>query len=312
VAPSVLALSLVQGESAATEITVGNAGPHPLVFSAEIVPSPLPGVSAETTWLEVSPASGVVPAGESAQLTAQINAAALGVGAHGASILIHSNDPDEPTVAVPVSLDVLGRPELVAAPQSLEFGPVYIGYPEALALTLTNAGSGTVEVYDIRSDHPDFSPGETGFSLGVGESRDVAIQFAPGETGQATATLAIESNDYDGIELLVPLMGTGLVAPELAVSPESVTEELFVGYSSTRVVRLDNPGGSDLAWEAEPKGVGAGGTLEQVLSELDEHHETVTSLIPLRHDFAGGADGFSIADGGLDMFDNGNFLETYL
>jgi hypothetical protein len=48
------------------------------------------------------------------------------------------------------------------------------------------------------------------------------------------------------------------------------------------------------------------------LRQLFDEHQAITSLIPDRHDFSDGNSGTSIADGGSDMFDTGNFLNTNL
>jgi hypothetical protein len=50
--------------------------------------------------------------------------------------------------------------------------------------------------------------------------------------------------------------------------------------------------------------------IEQLLASLAANHSAITSLVPNRHDFLDGEVGFSISDGGLDMYDNGNSLST--
>jgi len=57
-------------------------------------------------WLDVSPASGSVAASATATITATIDAAGLALGGHDAFICVHSNDPVNGLIAVPVHVDV--------------------------------------------------------------------------------------------------------------------------------------------------------------------------------------------------------------
>ena len=59
-----------------------------------------------SAWLSVDPASGTVMPGESMDITVTFNATGLDVGEYEADIIIESNDPDEPTVIIPVKLSV--------------------------------------------------------------------------------------------------------------------------------------------------------------------------------------------------------------
>jgi len=58
------------------------------------------------TWLVASPASGSVNAGSSTDITIHFDAAELSPGTQQGSIVISSNDPDEPSATVPVTLHV--------------------------------------------------------------------------------------------------------------------------------------------------------------------------------------------------------------
>jgi Abnormal spindle-like microcephaly-assoc'd, ASPM-SPD-2-Hydin/Viral BACON domain len=51
-------------------------------------------------------------------------------------------------------------------------------------------------------------------------------------------------------------------------------------------------------------------TLEEVRDSLDLRHDYAASAIPDRYDFTEGVNGNSIVDGGQDMFDFGNYLNT--
>ena len=58
-------------------------------------------------WLSVEPVSGTVPAGESATVQLFVDGTGLEFGDYDMTILVQSNDPVNPEILVPVTLDVI-------------------------------------------------------------------------------------------------------------------------------------------------------------------------------------------------------------
>ncbi|OYW31196.1 MAG: hypothetical protein B7Z47_01760, partial [Chthoniobacter sp. 12-60-6] len=56
----------------------------------------------------------------------------------------------------------------------------------------------------------------------------------------------------------------------------------------------------------------AGRTLEDCQTQINARYAEITALIPSRYDFTEGVTGTSISDGGGDMYDSGNYLNTDL
>ena len=121
--------------------------------------------------------------------------------------------------------------------------------------------------------------------------------------------MTIASNDPDSSALEISLHGEGLVPPDIAVSPASLSADLDTGGTATATLTIENTGGSDLLWR---------------VSTGDAHHprgrperarrgfSSVTATIPNRYDFSEGEFGYFIGDGGGDMYDYGNYLSTNL
>jgi Zn-dependent metalloprotease/PKD repeat protein len=100
--------------------------------------------------------------------------------------------------------------------------------------------------------------------------------------------------------------------PQFKVSPHL----LFANISScddtvNQYVTVRNQGQGDLVIRGIelPKDPSQ---LDSVRNRFNRSYPTLTSLIPARYDFLGGAFGTDIVDGGRDMFDNGNVLSTNL
>jgi len=62
---------------------------------------------AQEAWLSTDPAEGTVAPGESQDVTVTVNANNLEIGAHNATLVIRSNDGENPTVEVPVVIAVV-------------------------------------------------------------------------------------------------------------------------------------------------------------------------------------------------------------
>ncbi|MCB1228019.1 MAG: hypothetical protein KDK99_19595, partial [Verrucomicrobiales bacterium] len=125
-----------------------------------------------------------------------------------------------------------------------------------------------------------------------------------------------------------------LAGPRLAFSPSSLAVTAPAGEKVAATVTLSNTGNAALDYQATTA-VGAAASasstspqrpastpglaadaapaaLEDILAVVNGGYAEVTSLIPNRYDFRDGVTGFSINDGGNDMYDDGNFLHTDL
>ncbi|MFZ1945928.1 MAG: S8 family serine peptidase [bacterium] len=197
-------------------------------------------------WLKVMPASGTVPAGGTKVLSALFNATDMYGGDYLGAVHLDTNDPNVPRFDVPAHLHVTGAPDVASDPASLDFGSVFLGYTRLLQLRIVNQGTDLLDVHDVVASSPEYTVDMTAFSLPPEGSQIVNVVFAPSATGDRAGTLTVMSNDPDEASFVVPLAGSGLIAPDIAVAPTSLTEDLFVGETSVQTVRVDNVGGSDL------------------------------------------------------------------
>ena len=221
--------------------------------------------SQHVSWLSVDPASGIVPPGGTLQVTASFNAARLNGGDYEADLLVDSNDPDAAEVIVPARLHVTGAPDITLSATALDFGSLFVGAPRSLKLTVTNDGTDLL-VANLDIDHPDFAADLSSLSVPPGEHRDVTVTFRPSIAAPIQGTLSLHTNDPDETDLSVALSGTGLIPPDIAVAPATLSADLFTGGTTSRTITLFNTGGSDLTFDvgvrnAAPAGVTGGATV---------------------------------------------------
>lgn len=202
-------------------------------------------------WFSVNPESGIVPADSSIDVEVVFDATGLYGGDYQADIIIASNDPDEPEDTVKAYLHVTGAPDIATDSDSLNFGIVYIGYPESLPLLVSNQGTDILTVTGIVPDLAEFSVDLTNFVLAPGEDTVVNVSFAPTFVGEVWGNLTISSDDPDEPTLVVSLGGEGLVCPNVWVDPPSVLDSLFTGETSVETLTVGNSGGSPLYFKVE-------------------------------------------------------------
>ncbi|HET9325283.1 MAG TPA: S8 family serine peptidase [Candidatus Eisenbacteria bacterium] len=210
-------------------------------------------------YLTVSPTTGTIPAGGSANVIATFNTTGLFGGAYDGALRITSNDPDEPLVSVPTHLTAIGVPDVAAVPASLDFGSVYIGLTKDLPVSVRSVGSDVLNVTGVSFDNPAYSlvsPPSFPVSVGFNGSLGLTVRFTPNAPcAPCTGNLLIASNDPDAPSFAVPLSGAGVVPPEIEVSPSSMAAALATTLGPTAIQKtkklvIANTGGSDLDWTA--------------------------------------------------------------
>lgn len=116
-------------------------------------------------------------------------------------LIVHSDDPDEPTSFVELS-GIGSVPELTITPELHDFDEVLVPCAESVVLTLENTGREPLEITSI--DH--LSDGDfellddnvLPLTLPVGDTTEVEVVFVPDTDGASDAELVVESNDPRG------------------------------------------------------------------------------------------------------------------
>ncbi len=214
--------------------------------------------SGNPNFVTAQPANGVVPPGGSAQVQVTFDATRLNGGDYRADLAVKSNDPDQPQMLVPAMLHVTGAPDIAVSPLSLEFGQVFIGGARSESLVVTNQGSDLLSVSTVTVTPADYAVPGAGFDLQPGARRTLIVTFAPQSAAVIPGSLEIASNDPDQPLVMVPLNGEGLVAPDIAVAPESLAASLFTGEQTEQTLTIDNTGGNDLTFDVFIESSGSG------------------------------------------------------
>ncbi len=143
----------------------------------------------------------LVPAGSSTAFTVTFEP--LSAAEYVSQVLIKSNDPDEPQVAV----DLTGSgqaPVISLSPTPLDYGTMYIGCELASSITVSNVGNAPLVVSDfdyvsasddLYFDDNEATHGALPWTIPAGSSLDVYVSYAPLDDYADEGFLTVSSND---------------------------------------------------------------------------------------------------------------------
>ena len=207
--------------------------------------------------------AGTVPAnGGTCTVNLQVTPSAL--GNRTATLTVASDDADEPTVSVSLTVNSIA-PEIDVTPTSVTFPDTLIGaLTSNQTITVTNQGTGLLNLSSVTlngGDIADFnivSENCTAAPIAAsGGTCEVVVNATPTALGSLTTNLRLLSDDADEGTLDVPLSVTG-ITPEIAVAPLSIDfgDVANGSLSSTETVTITNSGGFPL----DVTGLTLGGT----------------------------------------------------
>jgi hypothetical protein len=193
---------------------------------------------AGVTWLFVEPSGGTIRAGTTSPIRADINVSSFLSGTHEARLFIGSNDPAQPRMVVPLSLQVMGEALARIDLEELDFETVYVGYPAQQTLRIENEGSTDLMVSAVEVDHPHFRVDPSAFSVPVFGSRTISVTYSPRLIETVATTLTIYSNDAVSPTLQLPIVAESMESPVIALMETASTNTVSI---ANVVVKIGPP-----------------------------------------------------------------------
>jgi len=228
------------------------------------------GASAAPDWVTVAPTSGRILPGKTLPLNLTFNTAGLGDGPYDAELIIASNDPDSPSITVPIDLAVASSAAHLSllsfavdddnAGQSSGNGNGFPEPGEDLELPSVISNDGPSEVTGvsatINTTDPFITIINNSENFGDLLSGDAApsidnyvISIAPDTPWGDTVNLMVQIRDsamdrWEGI-ITLPIVPV----PGIAVTPSSLTANAFeLGDTVASALTIDSLGTGDLAF----------------------------------------------------------------
>lgn len=197
-------------------------------------------------WLQFDTPDGSVTAGDTDTIDVILQAEFLNAGVYEGLITVVSDAPGNPSDQIPVTFTVTGIPEIMLSVDSVDFDTVYAGGMYHDSVMVGNSGTDLLEISVGAGTTGLFIAEPTSFELMPGGTAYLHIAYNPAEAGAHKDTLTITSNDPDMPEILFPLSGVALVAPEIQVWPQSFDYLIYPDSSVVDTLMITNTGAGDL------------------------------------------------------------------
>lgn len=226
------------GATVTRDLVLANAGCEPLAVSR---------LECSDAQFAVPDSAFVLPPGQNRSLP--VTFAPAGTGAQSAELIVHSDDPDHPTAAVPLLGSGRAAPRLAFEPPAL-YVPAVPGQVSGHTVTIRNDGADTLRV--VPSTTADWLTA-TADSLAVPAGARVELALvvdADGRCGrQEVALLRLASNDPASPQGLAPVTLDVSLAPDVEVAPDTLRlPTLFVGQTGAVELQVSNRGCLALEW----------------------------------------------------------------
>ena len=213
------------------EILVGNEGissfwvinpsGFPLIVSSIRSTSP-DDFRVDTESLTVNP-------GDSAQIT--VTFSPRSAQEYNEMAVLSTNVIGGDTVSVSLSGEgtQAPSPEMELSSTSIDFGSVLVQTETPASLTVGNNGPGTLLISSMEIDNSDFMVTAFTGAINTETSRTIQLSFEPGNAGESTGTLVIESNDPVQGRAEIALRGNAIDASSQAPIMVLSTHSLDLG-----------------------------------------------------------------------------------
>jgi hypothetical protein len=140
----------------------------------------------------------------------------------------------------------IAPPMLSAAPVTVSFGAVGIGFSSTRNVTLTNSGGEPLTITSITSNDPHFSLTPDNNTIAPSGSVTAVLRFEPTTKTPINATIVVESNSVLG-PVSITAGGWGTGTPELETDKSSLNfGNVPTGSSKAMALRISNPGNDTL------------------------------------------------------------------
>ncbi|MBN4081704.1 DUF1573 domain-containing protein, partial [bacterium AH-315-C07] len=203
-------------------------------------------------WIYLPVTSDTVSSGNSTNITIGFNGLDLISGVYAGNMVVSSNDPVNPTINVPCTLNIVGAPRIIMSDTCLWFGSIMEYTSTKDTLYIANAECDTLNVTNITTSSSQFTVNLTNLVIPPLDSQFVVVTFAPTAVGNYNATLTIFNNDND---TTICLNGTAFAKPNISVNPDSFSVSFASCVDSvTYALTITNLGDGDLNFVIDGEG----------------------------------------------------------
>ena len=199
-------------------------------------------------WVTGNIGSGTIASGDSLGIDLHFFTEQVNAGNYPLSLIIESDDPGAPSLAISSMLRVSGSPELALSENCVHFTTAMVGGSIADTVWVINNGCDTLHITSISSSLAEFTTPSSFYTVSPHDSLALSITFHPTAATSYSGTFTLITNAGD---TSICFSGSGSPSPQVSSTPLSIISTLPCGGTSTVPVMLYNTGGADLHYALE-------------------------------------------------------------
>ncbi len=201
-------------------------------------------------WMRVSPDSGQVAQADTTMLNIWLKSAGLATGTHNSQVVVNTNDPQNPTLTIPVQLTVQGSASVNRLSNAcISYSNVLQGAVASDTAWVHNDGCDTLHITAASGSLSVFGIANLPVAILPGDTVPLVTTFSPQTVGSFTDTLLVANND-SVFEICVS--GTSQGAPVLDLPVDSLVVEVnscnLIKYQS---FKLNNTGQGNMNYSLD-------------------------------------------------------------
>lgn len=198
-------------------------------------------------WLVIDPESGSVAIDDSISVSLEFDATEMVSGQYQSIFYISTNDPLQPSVSVPVTMDIIGAAEIDLSDDCIEYGEIMAYTTLMDSISIINDGCAPLFINSISNNLPEFETSISTNEIDPYSSEMLYISFTPSDWVLFEDTVTIQ-NSVSTVDIC--LAGSGFEGPSASITPTSMTHNLAAcGDSIADYMSLSNSGGTNLEFE---------------------------------------------------------------
>ena len=170
-------------------------------------------------WINASPISGSIIAGDSTTVNLKLNSKGLAQGVYTNTLRIHSNYSISPIVNIPCTLTVNGNPKVSSQSSSISFGTQYIDSTNFDSLLLYNTGCSDLYITNISNSNSAYTIVASGDTILAGNYTWLKYKFTSAVAGTYNDSAIITSNASD---YTIYLTGETRVPTLISITPDPI------------------------------------------------------------------------------------------
>ncbi|NQU05741.1 MAG: T9SS type A sorting domain-containing protein, partial [Calditrichaeota bacterium] len=213
-----------------------------------------------SSWMDFQPRTGIVSNDEDFIVTVTLDSRNQRVGDYEAELIFSTNDPEHPEVVIPVSMTIIGAPQIAVTwpldagyPNEFNWnnalGNLFVENEYTMSVQVSNDGSDDLEINEITLDNEYFTINfeyqeiEPDHTIQL----DIHLRIPEEAYGNHSAVMTIHSNDPDDDELSIEMFASVYIQRVIEYYSDFTVTDLKHRITVTEFLFEGDPAPTD--WE---------------------------------------------------------------